>query len=601
MKKLFLGLVLAAPILIACSDEASSSNPSGANAPEPSSKMGDDVTKNKTEISYGTMTDPRDGKEYKTITAKMFDGEDTLVSDTWMTEDLAYEKRAIYRDEENGPDTLYSYEVEDGVLMYYGDAITAGKCVGFFEGSAMNCELHLPFQGICPDGWHLPDTVEANRWRTFLKNGDGVGEAFYRPSSSEECDDVDYLFAVTDTNFHFWGLEARPECADKVHDYDLRDASVRCVKGDAYVEPVVVYSAYDGDFETFEDSRDGKSYQTVVIGTQTWMAENLNYKIGEGSGKSFCYNDDEGKCDTYGRLYDWLGALNSLDIGEVASEEGLIVQGVCPENWHLPSKVEVKTLRDFVDADEKVDGKLLKSVDGWWNGGTSNGTDEFGFAALPTGFRTKGGSYDELGYSATFWSWEVTGPESEKKLNANEWYFENGKDFAFRPVDDVLHIVGIRFIAHFDDFRAGFDHFAQPGLVQNDLGMVLDVGSGGNFGRNGKDIGHAPHVFQFSGGAEGIHQSDAVDNFSQTHQFLHTPVDFPVGFPVKVIRGQHVHHFVNGVFFTQEHGAEDALFRIYVVGNGSGFFHFTPLPHLLGIPLQHPDGVWQWRCGGQDL
>lgn len=382
MRKLFLGVTLVASILIACGDESSSSGSTDENVPESSSnvsgssaKSETNAAKNKTEISYGTMTDSRDGKEYKTITAKMFDGKDTLISDTWMQEDLAYEKRAIYRDEENGPDTLYSYEVEDGVLMYYGDAITAGKCVGFFEGSAMNCDLHLPFQGICPDGWHLPDTVEANRWRTFLKNGDGVGEAFYRPSSSEECDDVDYLFAVTDTNFHFWGLEARPECADKVHDYDLRDASVRCVKGDAYVEPVVVYPAYDGDFETFEDSRDGKSYKTVVIGKQTWMAENLDYEAEESD---ILYGTEFPDALAHGRAYSWSAAKEA-----------------CPTGWRLPSKADFKTLKDYITGEWPDYGALalLGKQYGW----EMDTFDAYGFNALyddlPGGAGFKGGAF----------------------------------------------------------------------------------------------------------------------------------------------------------------------------------------------------------------
>lgn len=197
--------------------------------------------------------------------------------------------------------------------------------------------------------------------------------------------------------------------------------SVRCV------EDTVVKARFE--YGSFTDERDGQIYKTIEIGTQTWMAENLNFKSEDGYGNSYCYDDDLSKCATYGRLYDWLGALHSIDEGEEVDGENVIIQGVCPENWHLPTETEVATLREFVDSDKDIDGKLLKALDGWWNGGTSNGTDEFGFSALPSGIRTKGGDYDELGYSATFWSWEVVKEDSKKKVSAKCWYFENTKDY----------------------------------------------------------------------------------------------------------------------------------------------------------------------------
>ena len=76
--------------------------------------------------------------------------------------------------------------------------------------------------------------------------------------------------------------------------------------------------------ETFTDSRDGKTYKTVKIGNQTWMAENLNFTTAEGS---WCYDDDTVNCNKYGRLYSW----------ETARD-------VCPAGWHLPSKAEFETL-----------------------------------------------------------------------------------------------------------------------------------------------------------------------------------------------------------------------------------------------------------------
>jgi len=113
---------------------------------------------------------------------------------------------------------------------------------------------------------------------------------------------------------------------------------------------------------TFTDPRDKKNYKTVKIGNQTWMAENLNY---DAKG-SECYDNKPANCQKFGRLYNWDTALES-----------------CPSGWHLPSKSEWEVLDKAVGG-EKVAGKKLKSKNGWNNNG--NGTDEFGFSALPGGF-----------------------------------------------------------------------------------------------------------------------------------------------------------------------------------------------------------------------
>jgi uncharacterized protein (TIGR02145 family) len=128
---------------------------------------------------------------------------------------------------------------------------------------------------------------------------------------------------------------------------------------------------------TFTDSRDGKKYGTIKIGTQTWMSENLNY---EANGK--CYENDPANCQKYGKLYDWNTALNA-----------------CPKGWHLPNNDEWQTLVAF--AGDKVAGKKLKSRSGWDKSG--NGTDIFGFSALPGGYGSSGGSFYGGGIYGYWW------------------------------------------------------------------------------------------------------------------------------------------------------------------------------------------------------
>jgi len=130
-----------------------------------------------------------------------------------------------------------------------------------------------------------------------------------------------------------------------------------------------------------KDSRDGKSYRTVKIGYQTWMAENLNYNA-VGSK----YNPANG--DKYGRLYDKSQA-----------------QSACPAGWHLPNDVEWTMLTDYVGGRETA-GKKLKSTSGWNDnkGKSGNGTDDFGFSALPGGEGTSRGRFDYAMAHGYWWS-----------------------------------------------------------------------------------------------------------------------------------------------------------------------------------------------------
>jgi len=146
---------------------------------------------------------------------------------------------------------------------------------------------------------------------------------------------------------------------------------------------------------TYED----ETYETVIIGNQTWMARNLNYNaIG-----SECYGDDPANCATYGRLYEWATAMKlppSCNENSCSSQITEKHQGICPSEWHIPSNAEWKALMDFVGRD----GEKLMATSGWeWEyegaSGNYNGTDDYGFAALPGG----SGCFDNIGL---WWSAE---------------------------------------------------------------------------------------------------------------------------------------------------------------------------------------------------
>lgn len=163
--------------------------------------------------------------------------------------------------------------------------------------------------------------------------------------------------------------------------------------------------------ESFTDSRDGQSYDVVKIGDLTWMAENLNFE----TAGSFCPEGDSRNCKRLGRLYSWAEA-----------------RSVCPEGWRLPTKVDFESLVAATSKDaaqspsQSLAGAALKAKDGWFKKG--NGTDDFGFNALPAGYRgavskaddgaVTGGKFDGIGGFAYFWS----ATEDTENSESNAFY-----------------------------------------------------------------------------------------------------------------------------------------------------------------------------------
>jgi len=138
--------------------------------------------------------------------------------------------------------------------------------------------------------------------------------------------------------------------------------------------PPAPAAAPQPSFGSFTDTRNNQSYRTVKIGRLTWMTENMNMP-GEHAYNNWCYGDDGANCAKYGRLYTWRAAVDA-----------------CPAGWRLPSSSDWDDLfaaaGGSFDADShrwSAVGARLKSKTGWRDGG--NGTDDFGFSALPGGFR----------------------------------------------------------------------------------------------------------------------------------------------------------------------------------------------------------------------
>jgi len=178
---------------------------------------------------------------------------------------------------------------------------------------------------------------------------------------------------------------------------------------------------------------DGQTFRTTVIGTQTWMAENLNCNV---SG-SECYNNQESNCSTYGRLYDWstamaLPASCNSSTSTCSSQIGTKHKGICPSGWHIPSYAEWTTLKDFVGG-----SSVLKATSGWNDNGYGNGTDNYGFSALPGGVGN--GSFYDVGYSGNWWS-----ATESNASHAWYWYMSYHDTIVYSNDDVKTYLYSVR-------------------------------------------------------------------------------------------------------------------------------------------------------------
>jgi len=143
----------------------------------------------------------------------------------------------------------------------------------------------------------------------------------------------------------------------------------------------------------------GKAYNTVLIGNQCWLKENLDIgtridgnqePTNNSAIEKYCYNDDPANCTTYGGLYHWNEAM------QYVTNEG--AQGICPPGWHIPTLTEFNTLKAAVNNN----GNALKAIG--QGGGGGAGTNTSGFSALLAGHRDYFGNFYALGVITRFWS-----------------------------------------------------------------------------------------------------------------------------------------------------------------------------------------------------
>lgn len=164
-------------------------------------------------------------------------------------------------------------------------------------------------------------------------------------------------------------------------------------------------------------------YNTMKIGTQCWLKENLNIGTRIDSTVSpsnnaiiekWCYRDLDSLCAIYGAIYQWDEMMNYI------TTQG--TQGICPPGWHIPSHAEWTTLTSYLGGVNVSGGKIKEEGYAHWAQPNTGATNSSGFTALPAGYRFSTSAYNKLALQALFWTTTVT-------TDNYVWYRQLDKNF----------------------------------------------------------------------------------------------------------------------------------------------------------------------------
>jgi uncharacterized protein (TIGR02145 family) len=186
-----------------------------------------------------------------------------------------------------------------------------------------------------------------------------------------------------------------------------------------FIVAIILTSSVVNAQEVFIDSRDGQKYNTVEIGTQIWMAENMRY---ETVTESWCPQNTPEHCKEYGRLYTYEIAKN-----------------VCPIGWHLPKNEEFTQLIEFLGGIDSVGLKLKEQGLVYWDETTSDVTNSSGFSARGSGNRWDESDFDKIGVWVTYWSSSKTFSQEEQLYNNWGWtLYSDSPDFDEETEDPTM-------------------------------------------------------------------------------------------------------------------------------------------------------------------
>jgi len=370
--------MLAVVFLLSCTD-FERSNPFDENNP----RYGEWESENREQVEF-EFTDSRDKKVYDaveyTITKRFYKRDGELIKEelidkiSWMEQNLSYKASgSVCYDNDESNCTNH------GRLYDYETAKTA-----------------------CPSGWRLPKSEEAEEFYLVAKllgyescykmefdstagiyncknRWSGLGGIGYSNDNFSDLDSAGHWWTGTeykaDKFYSIFGQMSKSGSSDIKKSLNDKGfyLSVRCVtnsevasssnskpSSSSYNRASVV----NGPSVTYG----GGTYETVVIGFQTWMARDLNYQYVNG-------NKCRDNCSS--RFYNWAAAMNlpsTCNTSSCASQVNAIHQGICPPGWHIPSDADWETLF-------KVGGGVTHLGASWgWS------KDTYGFSALSGGY-----------------------------------------------------------------------------------------------------------------------------------------------------------------------------------------------------------------------
>ena len=331
-----------------------------------------------------------------------------------------------------------------------------GPCTLANEGTvAMDSLDEIRVSGtdyyICRSGlWISADTYDLNThgWSDTTDGAfrEGLWSTFYFKSVSEECvteeDSYTYQVYVYDRG---WRVAKREElCYGKActamsggesiiwngRTYVCSDTAWR--QENVYNLDKSSFFASDVVYGSLTDERDGQVYKTVKIGTQVWMAENLNYAdsledaVLQG-GASFCYDYDSDNCAVGGRFYRWAAAMGLLPTYNNSRADTTLLKrsnhrGLCPEGWHIPDTTEWNTLIATVG---KGNASALKTTSAWLFDADSIGaaTNSTGFSAAPTGVNASSGANSQILFCSTYQTYSDEFRYFSLSYSSNQLYY----------------------------------------------------------------------------------------------------------------------------------------------------------------------------------
>jgi uncharacterized protein (TIGR02145 family) len=393
---------------------------------------------NFTTLQYATVFYDIDGNAYDTV---------HIGTQIWMKQNL---KTTKFRNGDAIPNYIsnstYSNLTTAAYSNYNNDTNTAST-----YGKLYNWYTVADNRGLCPTGWHVPTDSEFSDLTTYLGGSSFAGgklkevglSHWINPNTGADNSSnftalpggvrnstgnyfsltyYCYLWSATEstpTYAWYYYLSYNDVAFNRAENNKKLGYSVRCIK-----DTVASYKVLDVD---------GNAYDTVQIGTQVWMKQNLKTtKFNNGdalpnyvSNSTYSnlttaaysnYNNDTTIANIYGKLYNWFSVSDS--------------RGLCPIGWHVPTDNEFSVLTAYLGGDTIAGGKLKETGLFHWALPNTGADNISGLTALPVGYRNTTGNYFNLTYYCYLWS-------ATESTSTFAWYYYLSYNYAsFNRIDN---------------------------------------------------------------------------------------------------------------------------------------------------------------------